>query len=38
MIIEDEPEFAEIVRYSVEREGCSTRVAMTDQEGLECAA
>ena len=38
LIVEDEPDLAEVVRYSLEKEGYETRVAMTGKEALEGAA
>ena len=38
LIVEDEPDLAEVVRYSAEKEGFSPRVALTGQRALELAS
>lgn len=34
LIIEDEPDIAEVLRYSLEKAGFNTRVVLTGEEGL----
>ena len=34
LIIEDEPDIAEVLRYSLEKAGFNTRAALTGEEGL----
>jgi DNA-binding response OmpR family regulator len=34
LIIEDDPDLAEVLRYSLEKENLKTRVALTGEEGL----
>ena len=34
LIIEDEPDIAEMLRYSLQREGFETRVVHTGEEGI----
>ena len=34
LIIEDEPDIAEVLRYSLEKAGFKTRTALTGEEGL----
>ncbi|HEV2704347.1 MAG TPA: response regulator transcription factor [Pyrinomonadaceae bacterium] len=37
LIVEDDPDIAEGLRYNLEREGLETRVALTGEEGLQLA-
>src|SRR2546423_2109653 len=37
LIVEDDPDIAEGVRYNLEREGLETRVALTGEQGLKAA-
>src|SRR5437764_833604 len=37
LIVEDDPDIAEGLRYNLEREGLETRVALTGEKGLQAA-
>ena len=37
LIVEDDPDIAEGLRYNLEREGLETRVALTGEQGLRAA-
>src|SRR2546421_9500506 len=37
LIVEDDPDIAEGLRYNLEREGLETRVALTGEQGLQAA-